>query len=185
MVVNLGEVHKPKKKLVETVENKNYAMAKERKISIKWRINVLTGEFQNNLDAKGRLIVPSKLKEALGEQFVITKGVERCLLVYPMKSWEVMEETRAGLDFFDPAARKFERYFFGSAETCEVDKQGRVLIPQTLRKFAGIEKEVYTIGTGTKLEIWNKEEYERYMDDNYEPESLSREFSGLGVGKKL
>lgn len=146
---------------------------------------MLTGEFQNNLDVKGRLIVPTKLKEELGERFMITKGVERCLLVYPMESWKVMEETRANLDFFDPAARKFERYFFGSAELCEVDKQGRVLIPQGLRKFAGIEKEVYTIGTGTKLEIWSKSEYDAYMDDNYDPESLSQEFAGLGVGKKL
>ena len=146
---------------------------------------VLTGEFQNNLDAKGRLIVPAKLKEELGEKFMITKGIEKCLYVYPLDSWRVMEETREGLDFFNPAARKFERYFFGSAEICEVDKQGRVLIPQTLRKFAGIEKEVFTIGTGTKLEIWNKDDYESYMDDNYEPESLSEEFSSLGVGKKL
>ena len=146
---------------------------------------MLTGEFQNNLDAKGRLIVPTKLKEELGQQFMITKGVEQCLLVYPMEAWKVMEETRAGLDFFNPAARKFERYFFGSAELCEVDKQGRVLIPLTLRKFAGIEKEVYTIGTGTKLEIWNKETYEAYMDANYNPDDLSQEFSGLGVGSRL
>ena len=146
---------------------------------------MLTGEFQNNLDAKGRLIVPTKLKEELGQQFMITKGVEQCLLVYPMEAWKVMEETRAGLDFFNPAARKFERYFFGSAELCEVDKQGRVLIPLTLRKFAGIEKEVYTIGTGTKLEIWNKETYEAYMDVNYNPDDLSQEFSGVGVGRRL
>ncbi len=146
---------------------------------------MLTGEFQNNLDAKGRLIVPTKLKEELGEQFVITKGVEQCLLVYPMEAWKVMEETRAGLDFFNPAARKFERYFFGSAEPCEIDKQGRVLIPLSLRKFAGLEKEVYTIGTGTKLEIWNKETYEAYMDANYNPEDLSQEFSSLGVGSRL
>ena len=142
---------------------------------------MLTGEFQNNLDDKYRLIVPTKLKSELGAQFVVTKGIEKCLWVYPMSSWEVMEKTREGLDFFNPAARKFERYFFGSAETCETDKQGRVLIPQTLRKFAGIEKEVYTIGTGTKLEIWSKDEYEAYMDDNYDVESLSEEFSGLGV----
>ena len=146
---------------------------------------MLTGEFQNNLDAKGRLIVPAKLKEELGEKFIITKGIEKCLLVYPMDSWQAMEETRASLDFFDPAARKFERYFFGSAESCEVYKQGRVLIPLGLRKFAGIEKEVYTIGTGTKLEIWSKEEYESYMDTNYDSSLLSSEFKGLGVGRKL
>jgi len=147
---------------------------------------MLTGEFQNNLDAKGRLIVPAKLKEELGYKFIITKGVEKCLLVYPMESWEKMkEETSQNLDFFNPAARKFERYFFGAAETCEVDKQGRVLIPQNLRKFAGIEKEVYTIGTGKKLEIWSKDEYDEYIGDNYDSELLSQDFSSLGVGKKL
>jgi len=149
------------------------------------KVAELTGEFQNNLDIKGRLIVPSKLKEDLGDKFMITKGIEKCLYVYPMDSWNVMKETRESLDFFDPAARKFERYFFGSAEPCEVDKQGRAQIPLTLRKFAGIEKEVYTIGTGTKLEIWSKDEYESYMNENYDPQSLSKEFSGLGVGKKL
>ena len=146
---------------------------------------MLTGEFQNNLDAKGRLIVPAKLKEELGERFMVTKGIEKCLDVYPLEAWKVMEEIRDGLDFFDPKARKFERYYFGSAEPCEVDKQGRVLIPQTLRKYAGIEKEVYTIGTGKKLEIWNKDEYDNYMDQNYDSDSLSEEFSNLGVGRKL
>ena len=72
---------------------------------------LLSGEFQNNLDSKGRLIIPSKVKEALGEKFMITRGIEKCLLVYPMESWAVMEEIRSNLDFFDENARMFERYF--------------------------------------------------------------------------
>lgn len=146
---------------------------------------MLSGEFQNNLDAKGRLIIPSKVKEALGDKFMITRGIEKCLAVYPMESWAVMEETRKSLDFFDENARMFERYFFGAAELCEIDGQGRVLIPQFLRKHAGLEKEVYTIGTGDKLEIWDKLEYDNYCEERYNPELLSKSFASLGVGRKL
>lgn len=146
---------------------------------------LLSGEFQNNLDSKGRLIIPSKVKEALGEKFMITRGIEKCLLVYPMESWAVMEEIRSNLDFFDENARMFERYFFGGAEPCEIDGQGRVLIPLNLRKHAGLEKEVYTVGTGNKLEIWDKQEYMKYCEARYNPETLSKQFASLGVGRKL
>jgi len=146
---------------------------------------LLSGEYQNNLDSKGRLIIPAKLKDALGDKFMITRGIEKCLWVYPMESWAVMEEIRRSLDFFDEKARMFERYFFGAAELCEVDGQGRVLIPQNLRKHAGLEKEVYTIGTGDRLEIWDKQEYINYCAAKYNPETLSKEFASLGVGRRL
>ena len=146
---------------------------------------MLNGEFNNTLDAKGRLIVPSKVKEALGNEFVITRGLEKCLLVYPMESWQVMEETRKGLDFFNPTARKFVRFFFGSAVTCEVDNQGRALIPLQLRSWAGIDREVVTVGAGDKLEIWDKQTYDAFVEEEFDPVKLSEDFSSLGVGNKL
>lgn len=118
------------------------------------------GEYNHTIDAKGRLIIPSKFRESLGEEFVVTKGLDGCLFVYDNHEWHLFEEKLKGLPLNSPDARKFTRFFLAGAAMAEVDKQGRILIPPVLRDFAALEKDVTLIGVGGRVEIWSKERYE-------------------------
>ena len=115
------------------------------------------GEYNHTVDAKGRLIVPSKFREQLGDEFVITKGLDNCLFVYDNSEWTALEEKLRALPITNTAGRKFSRFLLGSAATCEVDKQGRILLPSVLREFAGIGKDAVLVGVGSRIEIWNKD----------------------------
>ena len=115
----------------------------------------LTGEYEHRLDTKGRLIMPSKLREELGCTFMITKGLDNCLYVYPNDEWQQFADKLNQLPMTNKSARQFKRFFNSGAVKCETDAQGRVIIPQTLRTFANIEKDVVIIGNGEKAEIWN------------------------------
>ncbi len=121
---------------------------------------VLMGEFQNSIDAKGRMIVPAKFRDELGYKCVLTKGLDQCLYIYPMNEWEKLKEKLATLPMSDSEARKFVRYMYGNAQECEIDKQGRISIVPALREYAGIEKELVTVGILDKVEIWSKQIYE-------------------------
>lgn len=121
------------------------------------------GEYNHTVDAKGRLIVPAKFREALGEEFVVTKGLDGCLFVYPMEEWKNIEEKFRNIPLTTKDARKFSRFFFSGAATCEVDKQGRILIPTVLREFAGLQKDAVLAGVFNRIEIWSKE---RWMDES-------------------
>ncbi|MBR5756541.1 MAG: division/cell wall cluster transcriptional repressor MraZ [Firmicutes bacterium] len=121
---------------------------------------MLIGEYQNQIDAKNRMIVPSKLRDDLGYKCIITKGLDDCLIIYPMQTWAKQEEALAELPNTDPVARAFRRYLYQNASECEVDKQGRVLLPAVLREKAKIEKDLITIGVVDRIEIWAKEVYE-------------------------
>ena len=103
---------------------------------------MFNGEHNHTVDPKGRLIIPSKFREELGEQFKMTRGLDGCLFLFPMSEWHIHEEKLKKLPLADKNARKFSRFFTAGATTCEIDKQGRVLVPSTLREFAKIEKEV-------------------------------------------
>ena len=117
----------------------------------------LKGEYSHNIDPKGRLIIPAKLRDGLGEHFVITKGMENCLYVYPEAEWNAFEEKLNALQTTtDKNARKFAYFFQGSATDGELDKQGRTLIPAVLRDYAMLGKEVVFIGMGKRAEIWDK-----------------------------
>ena len=117
----------------------------------------LKGEYSHNIDPKGRLIIPAKLRDGLGEHFVITKGMENCLYVYPESEWNAVEEKLNALPTTtDKHARKFAYFFQGSATDGELDKQGRTLIPAVLRDYAMLGKEVVFIGMGKRAEIWDK-----------------------------
>ena len=117
----------------------------------------LKGEYSHNIDPKGRLIIPAKLRDGLGEHFVITKGMENCLYVYPEAEWYAFEEKLNALPTTtDKNARKFAYFFQGSATDGELDKQGRTLIPAVLRDYAMLGKEVVFIGMGKRAEIWDK-----------------------------
>ena len=117
------------------------------------------GEYSHSVDAKGRLIVPAKFREQLGDQFVVTKGVDGCLYVYSQEEWKRIEEKFREVNLTTKDARKFMRFFFAGAAMCEVDKQGRILIPSVLRDFAGLEKDVVLVGVLSKIEIWDKDRY--------------------------
>lgn len=118
------------------------------------------GTYNNSIDAKNRMIVPAKFREELGYKVVLTLGIDNCIYLYPMKEWEVFMEKLAKLPISDPKARNFARNFTGNAEECEVDRQGRITLPQNLREQTGIVKELTTIGCMNKIEIWSREEYE-------------------------
>ena len=111
---------------------------------------MLTGEFNHSIDSKGRLIIPSKLRESLGEHFVITKGMDGCLFLYPDNEWKAFEEKLRTLPLTNKKARDFKRFFLGSATEGELDKQGRVLISSSLRAYADLEKEVVLAGVLTR-----------------------------------
>ena len=117
------------------------------------------GEYNHTIDAKGRLIVPSKFREQLGDEFVVTKGLDGCLFVYENTEWKILEEKLKKLPLTNANARKINRFFLAGAALCEVDKQGRILLPAVLREFAGIEKDAVMVGVGNRIEIWSKESW--------------------------
>lgn len=120
------------------------------------------GEFQHSMDEKGRIIIPARFREKLGDRFVATKGLENCLFLYPLPEWTELEAKLRGLPFTRGDVRAFVRLFFSGATECEVDRQGRALIPVSLREYAQIEKDVVVIGISTRVEVWAKEEWLRY-----------------------
>lgn len=123
------------------------------------------GMYENQLDTKNRMIVPSKLREELGNKVVFTKGIDNCLYLYSMDEWEKFMDKLSKLPVSDTRARKFVRNFTANAEECEVDKQGRVTIPKVLRNKVGITKELATIGCMDKIEVWSREVYDDAQDE--------------------
>ena len=120
------------------------------------------GEYQHTIDNKGRIIMPSKFREALGSTFIMTKGLDNCLFVYPQEEWQILENKLRALPLTNRDARAFVRFFFAGASECILDKQGRVLIPANLREHAKLEKEAVIIGVASRIEIWSKEEWNSY-----------------------
>ncbi|MDD5952519.1 MAG: division/cell wall cluster transcriptional repressor MraZ [Oscillospiraceae bacterium] len=120
---------------------------------------MLIGEYQHNIDAKNRVIVPAKFREDLGKRFYVTKGLDGCLFVIPSQGWEQLQEKIAAMPI--SKSRSLQRFFFAGAAEVEPDKQGRILIPQNLREYAGLEKDVTFIGTSTRAEIWSTENWNR------------------------
>ena len=118
------------------------------------------GEYNHTIDTKGRLIIPSKFRELLGEQFVVTRGLDGCLFLFPMDEWLAYEEKLKKLPMADKNARAFSRFFTAGATLCDIDKQGRALIPATLREFANFDKEVILAGLLNRIELWSKARYE-------------------------
>ena len=118
------------------------------------------GEYNHSIDAKGRVIVPSRFREILGEHFVVTKGLDGCLWVFPDSEWEEFSGKLRSLPVANKEARKFARFFLAGAMDAETDKQGRILLPQVLRDFASLDKEVTLVGAASRVEIWNKKMWE-------------------------
>lgn len=124
---------------------------------------MLMGEYEHSLDEKGRVTIPSRLRDDLQTHFVITKGLDGCLFLYPMEEWGKMEERLKSLPMTNANARAFARLFLAGAQDVEVDKQFRVVIPPRLREHAGIEKEVVLVGVSTRVELWARERWEGYQ----------------------
>ncbi|MBO8128603.1 MAG: division/cell wall cluster transcriptional repressor MraZ [Peptococcaceae bacterium] len=120
------------------------------------------GEYQHTMDSKGRLFIPARFREGLGEKFVITKGLDRCLFLYSAHEWEIMEKKLRKLPMAKADARAFVRLFFSGAAELELDKQGRILIPAPLREYAKLEKDVVVLGVSSRVEIWSLSEWQRY-----------------------
>lgn len=129
------------------------------------------GEYNNKLDTKGRMIIPSKFRETLNEEFIITRGLDNCLFGYTYDEWRRIEEKMKNLPLTKRDARKFMRMFFSGATAVEVDKQGRINIPENLRTYAGLEKECTVIGVSNRIEIWDTGTWESFYtdsEDNFE-----------------
>ena len=139
------------------------------------------GEYQHSLDSKNRIIVPSKLRDGLGAKFVITKGLDGCLYAYPLDEWKKLEDKMKTLPLTNKDARAFIRFFFSGACEVEVDKQGRGLIPQNLKEYAAIEKEIVSIGVLQRVEIWSKERWNEYNESDIDFDSIAEKMSDLGI----
>lgn len=123
------------------------------------------GEYHHTIDTKGRMIIPAKFREGLGETFVLTRGLDQCLFGYPMNEWKILEEKLKSLPLTKKDARAFTRFFFSGAVECELDKQGRINIPSPLLKYATLEKECIVIGVSNRIELWSKEVWEKYVEE--------------------
>ncbi|MFS0861384.1 division/cell wall cluster transcriptional repressor MraZ [Fredinandcohnia sp. 179-A 10B2 NHS] len=121
------------------------------------------GEYHHSVDAKGRMIVPAKFRDDLGETFVLTRGLDQCLFGYPLSEWKILEEKLKTLPLTKKDARAFTRFFFSGAIECELDKQGRVNIASPLLSYAGLEKECVVLGVSNRIEIWSKDKWEEYF----------------------
>lgn len=142
---------------------------------------MLIGEFEHSLDSKGRLIMPAKLRETIGEKFVVTKGLDGCLFAFSITEWQNFEEKLKSLPLSNRNSREFTRFFLSGATECEIDKQGRFLIPNNLRESANLQKEVVIIGVGTRIEIWDKEKWNSYNNENISVEDIAENMTMLGI----
>ncbi|MCQ1528138.1 division/cell wall cluster transcriptional repressor MraZ [Lutispora saccharofermentans] len=140
------------------------------------------GEYRHTLDNKNRLIMPAKFRDELGSTFVITKGLDNCLFIYSGDEWKNIENKLKTLPMTNKDARAFVRFFFAGATECEIDKQGRVLIPSNLKEFAKIDKDAVIIGVSTRLELWSLEEWNKFNSDaNISYEDVAEKMSQLGI----
>lgn len=139
-------------------------------------------EYNHTIDVKGRIIIPSKFREVLGDEFVITKGLDGCLFIYSNEEWNRFEEKLNQLPISNKSARQFTRFFLAGAAVCEVDKQGRINIPQMLRDFAELTKDVVVIGVGSRIEIWSREKWIEYNDnETLDMDAIAEQMADLGI----
>ena len=138
------------------------------------------GEYEHSVDAKGRVIMPAKLREDIGEKFILTKGLDGCLFAYSQTEWANFEEKLKTLPLTNKNARDFVRFFLSGAIECEIDKQGRFLIPGNLRAYSKLEKEIVILGVGTRIEIWDKETWNK-SEENISADEIAENMTMLGI----
>lgn len=143
---------------------------------------MLIGEYDHSLDAKGRLIMPAKLREDMGDKFIITTGLDGCLFGFSMSEWKKFEEKLKTLPITNKNARNFVRFFLSGATECELDKQGRFLISVKLREVASLEKDITIIGAGTRIEIWDKAKWQEHNnEENLSIAEIEKNMEELGI----
>ena len=141
---------------------------------------MFTGEYHHNLDTKGRMIIPVKFRDELNGEFVITSSLDGCLSMYAPAEWQILENKLNALPMTNQKARKLKRFLLGSAVSCELDKQGRILVPQTLREFAGLDKDVVLTGNLNRIEVWSKEKWSENC--NYDDmDSIAESMQNIGI----
>ncbi len=141
---------------------------------------MLIGEYEHSLDVKGRVIMPAKLRQDMGDKFVVTKGLDGCLFAFSEQEWLNFETKLKALPLSDRNSRNFVRFFLSGATECEFDKQGRFLLPSNLRTAANLIKEVVIIGVGTRLEIWDKEAWQK-CDEDISADEIAENMTMLGI----
>ena len=143
---------------------------------------MLIGEYEHSLDVKGRLILPAKIREDMGDKFIVTKGLDGCLFGFSQNEWTNFEEKLKTLPLTNKNARDFVRFFLSGATECEIDKQGRFLIAGNLREYANLEKDAIIIGVCTRIEIWNREKWKSYnSDENISADEIAENMTMLGI----
>lgn len=143
---------------------------------------MLIGSYSHGLDPKGRAFVPAKFREDLGDNFIVSQGIGKCLFAFSLDSWNEFTAKLKSLPLTDAAAQRFIRLLFSSATECEPDKQGRIVIPQRLRDYAQMDKEIVVNGVITRAEIWSKENWDKYSEEaNEDFEDTLSKLSGFGI----
>ena len=140
---------------------------------------MFTGEQTQKMDVKGRTVIPSKIRDNLAEKLVVTRGIDKCLFAYPESAWTALQEKLSGLPCTDKNVRSFNRFFLGGAETLDADKQGRVLVPASLRAYASLDKEVVWVGVGNRIEIWDIDKWNEQMNEYLESDDAEEKMEEL------
>ena len=138
------------------------------------------GEYNHNIDSKGRLIIPARFREQLGDSFVVTRGLDGCLSIYTNEDWNAFSEKVEALPLTNKNSRTLKRFFLSQASQCEVDKQGRILIPAHLRQAADLDKDVILAGVGDRIEIWDRTKWEACSDFG-DMDEIAEQMEGLGI----
>lgn len=139
------------------------------------------GKYQHSLDAKGRVTIPAKLRELLGDRFIATRGLDNCIFLYPLDEWQNIEDKMRTLPFTRADVRSFMRKFLSAASELELDKQGRTVLPSNLRDYADILVDIIIIGVGTRVEIWAHDRWESYAEDSDASYEAIAESLDLGI----
>lgn len=137
-------------------------------------------KYNHTIDPKGRLSIPSKYREILGDEFVVSKGMDGCLFVYANETWKEFEAKLAALPLVNRQARQLARFFLSGAQYVTVDKQGRILVPQDLRDFAGLEKDVVLSGMGSRIEVWSLEKWNE-VNSQVDIDEISEGIGDMGL----
>lgn len=141
-------------------------------------------EYNHTIDAKGRLIIPSKFRDELGEEFVVSRGLDACLYIYAKAVWEEVEKSLSELSMLNKNSRQIARYMLAGAAEVEFDKQGRILVPTNLREHAKLNKDVVLVGMGRRIEIWDKDQYENESAD-IDMDSITENLDAVGIQLKI
>ena len=139
------------------------------------------GEYEHVMDEKKRIIIPSKFRDGLGNKFVMSKGLDGCIYVFNEEDFKILEGKLKMLPMSNKEARVYSRFFFSSAHEVEIDKQGRVVIPQLLIAYAKIEKDIVSIGVSNRIEIWSKEAWIKYNSQEFNMDEIAEKMSDLGI----